>query len=350
MFRHHPETLVQPVQASAPAPGEMIELAEGVLWLRLPLPYRLDHVNVFLIEDNGGWAVLDTGLCDEPTQEIWASVLESRLGKKPLTRLVVTHFHPDHVGLAGWLTERFEIPLYMSQTEYLFCEHTRMPPSALTKAAARTFYERRGLDHEATMLVMGRGHEYLHHTTSLPPVYRRLRAGGAIEIGGRALRVLTGAGHAPEMVMLLCRADGLFFAADQVLGRISPNVSVWPLEPEADPLGDYLESLQALRGEVPEDVLVLAAHDVPFRGLHSRLGELAAHHRARCEIIAEACGIAPRTVAELVRVVFHRPLDAHQTGFAFGEVLAHTNYMVRRGELREEQGPDGVLRVRACSG
>lgn len=345
MLRRDAQLVVRPVRATAPEPGELIELAEGVLWLRLPLPYRLNHVNVFLIEDGAGWAVLDTGLCDPPTQAIWASVLEHRLSGKPLTRLIVTHFHPDHVGLAGWLTERFGIPLYMSQAEYLFCEHTRMPASELTVAAARTFYERRGLDHEATLLVMGRGHEYLRHTTSLPPVYRRLRAGGAIEIGNRAFRVLTGAGHAPEMVMLSCAAEQLFFAADQVLGRISPNVSVWPLEPDADPLGDYLESLRTLAQEISDDVLVLAAHDVPFHGLHGRLAELAAHHEARCEMIADACRAAPKTVAELVKLVFHRPLDAHQTGFAFGEVLAHTNFMVKRGDLVEHGETDGVLRV-----
>ena len=191
----------------------------------------------------------------------------------------------------------------------------------------------------------GRSHSYAKLTTELPPVYRRLVAGERLRIGEREFEILTGGGHAPEQVMLLNRAEKIFFAADQVLARISPNIGVWPWEPLADPLGDYLRSLADLRREVPDDVLALPAHNLPFHGLHRRLAALERHHALRCAEIVAACADAPRTVAEVLPVLFPRALDAHQTGFAFGEVLAHVNYMVRRRGTRGRHRPR-----RECSG
>ncbi len=166
-------------------------------------------------------------------------------------------------------------------------------------------------------------------------------------IGGRRFEVLTGGGHSPELVMLLCREDGVFLAADQVLAKISPNVSVWPQEPASDPLGDFLHTLAALRAAVPAGVLTLPAHNLPFRNLHARIDELTRHHADRCDAIAQACR-EPLLPAEIVPKLFPRRLDAHQTGFAFGETLAHVNYMLRAGRMRAEPGDDGRMRVRAA--
>jgi glyoxylase-like metal-dependent hydrolase (beta-lactamase superfamily II) len=273
-------------------------------------------------------------------------VWEQVLAERTLTRVIVTHYHPDHVGLAGWLTERSGLELSMSQTEYLFCQNMRHNPAALGGAMHRQFYRQRGLDDAAIDAVMGRGHHYTKLTTELPPVYRRLVAGERLRIGEREFEILTGGGHAPEQVMLLNRDEGLFFAADQVLARISPNIGVWPWEPLADPLGDYLRSLADLRRIVPDDVLALPAHNLPFYGLHQRLADLERHHALRCAEIVAACADAPRTVAEVLPVLFPRALDAHQTGFAFGEVLAHVNHMVRRGELAIETDAAGLQRIR----
>jgi glyoxylase-like metal-dependent hydrolase (beta-lactamase superfamily II) len=327
----------------APEPGELIEIAPGVLWLRLALPFALNHVNVYLIEDGPGWALLDTGVDDERTRAAWENVLARQLRGRNLTRLIITHYHPDHMGLAGWLAERCEIEVFMPQTEYLFAQNLRFNPDALASSAHRTFYRRGGLGAETTESVIGRGHGYLKLTSGLPPVYRRRVAGDSLKIGGRVFEVLTGAGHAPEQAMLLCRADGLFFADDQVLARISPNVSVWPIEPTADPLAAYLGSLSEVR-ELPGDLLVLAAHHLPFYGLHRRIDELARHHAQRCADIAATCS-EPLSVAALLPVLFPRALDPHQTGFAFGEVLAHVSYMIRRGELTCVVGTDQVRRV-----
>ena len=328
-----------------PPQGGITEIALGVLWLRLALPFALDHVNIYLISDGAGWAVLDTGVADTRTRAAWERVLADELGGRPVTRLIVTHNHPDHVGLAGWFHERYCTELYMSQVEYLFAQNLIHNPDAVASPEHAEFYRRHGLNEAAIDAAMSRGRSYVKLTSGLPGSYHRLEAGDRIGVGGRELEVLTGGGHSQEQLMLLDREAGVFFAADQVLARISPNIGVWPWEPLADPLGDYLKSLSKLRA-VPDDVLVLPAHNLPFYGLHQRLADLERHHEARCAEIAGACGGYPRTIAEILPVLFPRALDPHQTGFAFGEVLAHVNHMVRRGELAIEEDAKGMHRVR----
>jgi len=333
--------------AQPPAPGTAVRIAPGVLWFRLPLPYRLDHVNLYLLEDNGGWAVLDTGLGTADCRAAWDTILAGPLAGQRLTQMIVTHYHPDHVGLAGWLSERFSLPLSMPRPEYLYSLALQYAPGDLGAVAFRPFYRRHGLSPEVTDLVLGRGHEYLRRTTGVPTSYHRVQHGDTLRIGAREFRVLTGGGHALEQAMLLPSTEPLFFAADQVIARISPNVSVHPMEPDLDALGIYLRSLRALRDAVPADVLVLPGHGLPFHGLHTRVGELIEHHAQRCGLIADACRARPLSVAELVPHVFHRELDEHQTGFAFGEVLAHVNHMLSAGELALETDSGGTDRYRA---
>jgi len=317
-----------------PAPGQAIEVAPGILWVRLALPYRLDHVNVYLIEDGAGWAVIDTGLDNEPTRAAWEALLAGPLAGRVLTRILVTHYHPDHIGLAGWLCERFGLPLLMSQTEYLVSLAIHLDPAALNAEPYLSFYRSHGLDAGTTERLLTGGHRYLRMISGLPRTFRRLIAGETLPIGARTFEVLTGGGHAPEQVMLYCRAENLILCADQVLARISPNISVQAMDPEGDPLGIYLRSLASLKRDVPPDVLVLPGHNLPFVGLHARIDELAAHHEARCRAIEDACRRAPQTAAELVPVVFRRVIDdPHQMGFAFSEVLAHVNYMLRETRL-----------------
>jgi glyoxylase-like metal-dependent hydrolase (beta-lactamase superfamily II) len=327
-----------------PGPGQVREVAQGVLWLRFALPFLLNHVNAYLIEDDGGWAAFDTGLGDDATRAAWEAVFAGPLHGCRLSRVVCSHFHPDHVGLAGWLTQRFDCPLWMPRTEMMMTQllESRAPVSR------SAFYAEHGLAVDAGSRVAGEGHGYLRMITGVPPQYQRLVAGQSVRIGGRDFSIATGGGHAPEQAMLHCAADGLFFSADQVLTKISPNISVQSMEPDADPLGEYLDSLAALGRDIPGDVLVLPGHHVPFTGLHTRVGELATHHATRCALIADAVRAAPRSAAELVPVLFKREMDSHQTGFAFGETLAHVNFMRARGELVQERGPDGIVRVHAA--
>jgi glyoxylase-like metal-dependent hydrolase (beta-lactamase superfamily II) len=317
----------------APVVGATLEVAPGVLWTRIPLPFRLNHVNIYLIEDGDGWAVLDTGIGDIATREVWEALAAGPLAGRRLTRLIVTHFHPDHIGLAGWLCERFGIDLLTSQTSYLGCLNISLSPGALDAKPYRDFYLRHGLDPDTTALVATQGHGYLRMVTPLPPTFTRVVAGDVLTIGGRRFDVLSGDGHAAEQLMLYCAEGDFFLAADQVLARITPNISVWAVDPEGDPLGLYFRSLKAIQQQIPSDTLVLPGHQLPFHGLHLRCQELIEHHEVRCGMIAEACRLAPRTVADLVPVLFTRKLDPHQLSFAFSEVHAHVNFMVRRGEL-----------------
>ncbi len=322
-----------------PAPGSAIEVAPGILWVRLALPFRLDHVNVYLIEDGAGWAVLDTGLDDAVTRAAGGALLDGALRGRALTRILVTHFHPDHMGLAGWLCARFGLPLLMSQTEYLVSLNVHLDPGALNAEPYRSFYRSHGLDADTTERLLTSGHRYLRMVSGLPRTFQRLIAGEVLRIGWRTFEVLSGGGHAPEQAMLFCRAENLLLCADQVLARISPNISVQAMDPEGDPLGIYLRSLASLKRDMRSDVLVLPGHNLPFIGLPARVDELCAHHEARCRAIEAACRRAPRTTAELVPVVFRRAIDdPHQMGFAFSEVLAHVNYMLRENRLQPVPG------------
>jgi glyoxylase-like metal-dependent hydrolase (beta-lactamase superfamily II) len=331
--------------AEPPGLGEVKAVADGILWVRIPLPFRLDHINVYLIEDGDGWAVLDTGIRNDETREIWESLVAGPLRGRRLTRLIVTHLHPDHIGLAGWLCRRFDLPLLTSQNSYLGCWNISLSPGALDAKPYRDFYLEHGLSPELTDQVVMRGHNYLTMVDDLPPTFTRLVQGDTLNIGGRRWSVLTGEGHAPEQVMLYCASDRLFLAADQVLAKISPNVSVWAVDPDGDPLGLYIRSLGQLMAALPGEALVLPGHQLPFYGLHTRAAQLIEHHERRCALIAEACRIRPRSAAELVPVMFTRALDPHQMSFAFSEVQAHVNYMLRTDRLQWSETNDGIHRA-----
>lgn len=331
----------------APAPGTLVEIAPGVLWLRLALPFRLNHVNIYLLADDGGWAVFDAGLGNEATLALWERIVADHLAGLPLTRLIVSHYHPDHIGAAGWMVKRFRLPLLMSQTEYLLSAYMQGRADGGVREAYRDYYRVYGFDTGQIEAVMSKGHEYLHLVTGFPDAFVRLFPGETLTIGARTFEILTGPGHSPEQVMLYCAADKLFLSADHVIDTISPNVSVVAMDPEGDPLGLYLKSLAMVGRQVAPDALVLAGHGLPFLGLHRRIDELTRHHAHRCDEILAACRGAPRSAAELIPVLFPRPLDPQQQGFAFSEVLAHLNYMRGQGRLLWECGADGIRRGRA---
>jgi glyoxylase-like metal-dependent hydrolase (beta-lactamase superfamily II) len=350
------DTKTDTVQSSAEAlrypwenhPGhdQAVEVMPGVLWVRLKLPFRLNHVNIYLLADGDGWAMVDAGFGNEETIAAWTTLFEGPLKHVKITRLIVTHSHPDHVGLAGWIVERFNCPLQMSQVEYLQSVYHQNRGTEERKHAQRLFFRRHGMDEDLTDKLLGRGQDYLKRVSVLPPSYHRISHGEEISIGKRRFKVITGGGHALDQVMLYCAADKLFLSADQVLSKISPNVSVWAVEPDQNSLGEYLASLASLTTTLPWDVMVLPGHGVPFYGLKTRIKQLADHHEDRCRLIAEACRVVPQTSRQLVPVVFNKyELDVHQMGFAAGELIAHVNYMLNEGRLTYEV-TDGVLRFR----
>ncbi|WP_323785706.1 MBL fold metallo-hydrolase [Thalassovita sp.] len=299
----------------------------------MSLPFRLNHVNIYFIEDDGGWAIVDTGISNSESRAAWQALLEGPMAGQKITRVIVTHHHPDHIGNAGWLCETLGVELLTSAGSFLsFLSLTN--PSASAKADPYThFYARHGMSTEGAKLVSTLGHGYLRMVSMPPDSYHRLYQGMDLRIGSRQFKVLTGDGHSLEQVMLYDPSDNLFLAADQVIERISPNISVFASEPAADPLGLYLKSLEQISDTVPEDALVLSGHHRPFYGLHQRRAELAQHHAERCDMIANACGPAPQSVNDLVPVLFKGKLDAHEVSFAFSEALAHANYMAAKGDL-----------------
>jgi len=332
----------------APEPLSLTEVAPGVLWLRIKLPFKLDHINVYLIEDVVGWTVIDTGLGDVAGLDVWDSILAGPLSNISITRLIVTHHHPDHVGAAGWLSRQLNAPLYMGETEYRIAQSILLSSSPLDTEDHRRFYLDHGLDAGVTSEVVALGREYQEIVTALPSTFCPLVPGDTMQIGRRNFLILSGAGHSVEQLMLYCPADGLFFVADQVLAQISPNIGVWSAEPNGDPLNLYIRSLDDLKKRVSENAFILPGHGLPFYGLHKRINELKDHHRSRCAIIETACGEVPRSASELTKILFPRVQDIHQMRFAFGETLAHINAMVTSHRLQWVKGsgyPRKVVRL-----
>lgn len=315
-------------QPAFPEAGQTSEISSGVLWLRMPLPFALDHINLWLLEDGPGWTAVDCGIADETVRLAWSAVLAER----QLTRIVVTHFHPDHLGLASWLRERSGAPVWMSQSEYLTAQvvHRQLPGSSVDSMLE--FFRCHGLDAAALDALRSRGNVYPRGVPALPDSFNRLIDGDRLTIGADSWQILVGQGHSPEHVSLYCERRGVLISGDMVLPRISTNISVWAVCPEANPLAWFLASLDRLR-HLPADTLVLPSHGLPFRGLHRRIAELQAHHQDRCHDLLAACA-EPKTAAQLIPVLFSREFrDPHQTMFAMGEAIAHLNYLEQAREL-----------------
>lgn len=345
--------LVYPLGDTLPAPGAALDVAPGIRWLRMPLPFALDHINLWLLRDRidgrDGWTVVDCGIDDAPTRAAWAQVFAQALDGLPVLRVVVTHMHPDHLGLAHWLCERWGCRTWMSATDHAVAQLARGLGGQGGDENAGFFAEH-GLVDDATLAVIrGRRNYYAELVPAVPPSYRRLQEGQRVDIGGAPWRCIAGHGHAPEHISLYGEAAGVLIAGDMVLPRISTNVGVHSNEPEGNPLPLYLQSIARTAAELPADTLVLPSHGRPFRGLHTRVAQLRAHHDDRLAEVMQALREAPGTAADMLPVLFRRPLDAHQTTFAMAEALAHLHLLWHEGRLARERGADGVWRFRATA-
>ncbi len=329
--------------ATPPAPGETVPIAPGIHWLRMRLPFALNHINLWLLEDGPGWTIVDCGFALDEARGAWERIFAETLGGRPVQRVIVTHYHPDHIGNAAWLAERWNAPLWTTEKEWLHARMMAQDGGGPSEDARRDFARRAGVDDEASTIFAERQGNYRRGVPSVPQSYRRIGEGSAIEIGGREWRVIIGEGHAPEHACLYCAEAGVLIAGDQILPRISPNISVQTYEPDGDPLARYLASLKKLRAALPPGILVLPSHNLPFYGVHERIDELAAHHAARCDDVIAACD-SPKSAADLLPVLFRRQLDRHQMGFALGEALAHLHYLEGRGALTRQTDGDRVNR------
>jgi glyoxylase-like metal-dependent hydrolase (beta-lactamase superfamily II) len=337
-----------------PAPGSAEEVAPGVLWLRMGLPFALDHINLWLLEDSfdsgagpvHGWTVIDCGIANDATRAAWETIFATQLRGLPIVRVIATHCHPDHVGLAHWICSRWQAPLWMTAGEYGFARMMSASLPGVDGTAAIPHFQRHGLT-DPLMLEQLRGRKSYYPTLvpDVPTAYTRLQDTQQVRIGQHGWRVITGFGHAPEHAALYCADLKLLVSGDMVLPRISTNVSVFAVEPEANPVQQYLDSLTKYNG-LPTDTLVLPSHGRPFRGLHTRIAQLTHHHAARLAEVMQACA-TPQSAADIVPIMFHRPLDAHQLSFALGEALAHLHQLWFDGRLQRIAGSDGILRFQA---
>ncbi|HMM87373.1 MBL fold metallo-hydrolase [Azohydromonas sp.] len=342
-----------PLADAVPAPGTVLEVAPGLRWVRMGLPFALDHVNLWLLRDRAddgreGWAVVDCGITSDATRNAWERVFAQGLDALPVLRVIVTHMHPDHIGLAHWLTERWGARLWISATDYHAARIGSQSTTGFGGDSAAAFFAAHGLiDPDAVAKVRARAGYYPSLVPAVPAQYRRLIDGLTLRIGDHHWRCIAGYGHAPEHIALHCAALGVLISGDMVLPRISTNVSVYDAEPEADPLPMYLASLERLRA-LPADTLVLPSHGRPFIGLHERIDQLRAHHDARLADTLTACRARPTSAHDLLPVLFHRALDLHQTTFAMGEAIAHLHALWCAGRLERRRGDDGIWRFAAA--
>ena len=315
--------------AETPAPGVAFPVADGIEWLRMPLPFALDHINLWLLRDGEGFTAVDTGFALDETRAAWKSALAGRR----LERVVVTHCHPDHLGNADWLGQETGAPLWITQGEYLAGQMISAQQANYGIPAMVDFFVAHGLDQARADALTRRGNSYKKGVPSIPTTYRRMFGGRTLEVDSREWRVIVGYGHAPEHASLHCAELGVLISGDMLLPRISTNVPVLATCPFDDPLRMFLDSIDAFRA-LPADTLVLPSHGKPFRGLHARVEQLHAHHDSRCALLLDACA-TPKSAAELIPVLFDRDIpDPHQTMFAMGEAIAHLNFLEHRGELR----------------
>lgn len=344
--------LQYPLGETLPEPGETIEVAPGVRWVRMALPFALNHINLWLLRDTidgvEGWTVVDCCIAHDSSRAQWEQVFETQLQGLPILRVIVTHMHPDHIGLADWLCQRWNAPLWMSATDYYVARNLTQPGIADSgsggEIAARFFASHGLVDPGAIDAIAGRSSYYRDMVPSLPDRYVRLLDGNTVRIGDHDWRCITGYGHAPEHISLYSASLNVLIGGDMMLPRISTNVSVHADEPDSNPLRLFLDSIERFNTEVPADALGLPSHGKPFFGIHTRVGQLQSHHRDRLAEMMEGCAERPLSAADAMPLMFKRPLDIHQTTFAMGETLAHLHLLWLAGQLRRTLGADGIYR------
>ena len=355
-----------PLGDALPSPGESLDVAPGVRWIRMALPFALDHINLWLLRDEidgiEGWTSVDCCISHDASKAQWERIFATQLDGLPILRVLVTHMHPDHIGLASWLCERWSTPeracpLWISATDYYVARIGSQSTTGFGGEGAARFFESHGLaDPAALQKVRERKNYYSNMVPDVPPGFHRISHGDRVRIGGHDWECISGHGHAPEHIALYCEDIGALISGDMVLPRISTNVSVYEAEPEANSLQLFLDSIDKFK-RLPPTTLVLPSHGKPFggpasadatSGLHRRIEQLHEHHRDRLAELLVACTESPRSAHDVLPLLFKRTLDLHQTTFAMGESVAHLHALWYRGQVRRERGADGVWRFGAA--
>lgn len=353
-------SLHYPLDEHLPELGSATEVAPGIFWLRMGLPFALNHINLWLLRDRmphptqggvqqEGWTVVDCGIDNPATREAWLQVEQKMLQGLPILRVLVTHMHPDHMGLAHWLCERWQAPLWMSTSEYQSAMLASSELSNFGDAPTVAFFTAHGwhqLDELAQ--VKARKGYYPSMVPKIPSAYVRLMEDAQVRIGDRIWNCISGYGHSPEHMALHNAKDQLLISGDMLLPSISTNVSVYAMEPDGNPLQWFLDSLGKMT-QLSDATLILPSHGRPFQGAALRIAQLQTHHAERLAELLQACQDQACCAYELLPVLFKRTLDVHQTTFALGEAVAHLNLLWLSGQMRRDRGSDGVVRFKTVS-
>ncbi|MBT8155287.1 MBL fold metallo-hydrolase [Epibacterium ulvae] len=325
-----------------PKEGDAIEIAEGVLWLRLPLPMKLDHVNVYALDDGDSWTIIDTGINSRRSRALWERLMAGPLGGKPVGRVVVTHHHPDHVGLAGWFQSQYGAELVTTRTAWLFSRMLTLDEQDVWPRETLAYYRSAGMDPAIyDERASDRPFNFADTVYPMPLGFTRIQQGEQIQMGGRTWDVHIGNGHAPEHATFWSRDDDLVLSGDQILSSISPNIGVYATEPMADPLADWLEACERLSTLARPDHLVLGGHKLPFQRLPLRMRQLIDNHHSALERLLEALS-EPHTAADCFSYLFKRKIGAGEYGLALVEAVAHVNHLFHMGEVERWAREDGA--------
>ncbi len=325
-----------------PRAGETLEVADGLHWLRMPLPFALNHINLWLIEDDAGWVAVDTGVATSVTRDHWRQVFEGLMQGQPLTHVVATHLHPDHVGCAGWLVDRFGVDLWMTRDEYLLCRILVADTGRPAPDEGRRFYHGAGFSEQQLGHYVDMFGSFGRVVSPLPEAFKRLHDGEKVRFGRHDWEIIVGRGHSPEHACLFCEDCNVLISGDQLLPTISSNVSVWPTEPAANPLKAWIESLQSMQRRLPANVLVLPAHGKPFRGARPRLQALVDEHTEKLEDLLAWCR-EPRRAVDTFPSLYKSRIGDNNRIMATGEAIAHLNYLLGEGAVVAETDDNGII-------
>ena len=326
-----------------PGPGQAIQVAPGVLWMRLPLPMALDHVNVYALDDGArGWTVIDTGFASRSARAAWQDLMAGPLNGRPVHRVVVTHHHPDHIGLAGWFQAQHGADLVTTRTAWLFARMLLLDRQDQPVAETVAYWRGAGVDEAEIARRMGeRPFNFADVVDPLPLGFTRVAEGDEIEIGGRRWRVRVGHGHAPEHATFWSLDDDLVIGGDQLLPGISANLGVYATEPDADPVGEWMTSCRALSAFAEDRHFVLPGHKLPFTGLPLRLTQMIDNHVGALGRL-ERHLTTPHTAMQCFVPIFKREITGSQAGMALVEAVGHLNHLLRTGRARRWRDERGA--------
>ena len=326
---------------AAPAPGDVTKIADGLFWARLPLPFRLNHVNVWLLEEADGWSVIDTGCATPAIRACWEKLLDGPMRGEAVRRLIATHGHVDHIGLAGWLVDRFGAEFVGTFGEWVWARisHARDVPGS--NLEHHRFLIGHGFDEAGAEFMLKSRHRFMDLSSTIPGAITEIRDGQTFRMGQRDWTVMVTRGHAFEHAAFYCEHENILIAGDHLLPTITPVIAVYEMLPRADPLGDYLDSFKQF-ADIPNDALVLPSHGMPYRGIHTRIQQLNDHHAERLDATIGHLR-RPQNALALSKAMFPHIEGPENVGFALGEVLAHINYLVHDGSVGATSDAQGRI-------